>query len=57
MNAYTVSYVSAGADTTVNVTAKNFTFSAGFVLFENGTTVVFAVSMDRQPVVTLVGTV
>lgn len=53
MNTYTVSYVSAGADVTVNVTAKNFTFSAGFVLFESDTAVVFAVPTDRQPVVTL----
>lgn len=53
MNTYTVTYVSAGTDTTVTVVAKNFTFSAGFVLFESDTAVVLAVPTDRQPVVTL----
>lgn len=53
MNTYSVSYVSANADVTVTVVAKNFTFSAGFVLFESDTAVVFAVPTDRQPVVTL----
>lgn len=53
MNTYTVSYVSDNTDTTATVTANGFTFSAGYVLFESNTAVVFAVPTDRQPVITL----
>lgn len=56
MNTYSVSYVSDGTDVTTSVTASSFTFSVGFVLFESSTTVVFAVPIDRQPVITLTAT-
>lgn len=57
MNTYSVTYTSAGTDTTVTVTAKDFLFEGGFVVFaDDAGQAVFAVPTDRMPVITRTAT-
>jgi len=53
VNTYSVIYVSVNADITVTVTAKEFLFEGGSVVFVDDTgQAVLSVPTTRQPVIT-----